>query len=121
MFLQYDIEDFWVKYPIMTEKAHSVVLSVEPALRCSRMITGAQIRAARALLGWTAADLAERSGLSTSSIQRAEAAQGVASIRADNLFRLQRALEEAGIIFIYSGECRPGGDGVRFRSSPTNN
>jgi transcriptional regulator with XRE-family HTH domain len=75
------------------------------------MITGAQIRAARALLGWTAAKLAEQSGLSSSSIQRAEAG-AVGAMRAENLFRIQRALEQAGIIFLYPGDT--GGAGVRL-------
>jgi transcriptional regulator with XRE-family HTH domain len=76
------------------------------------MITGAQIRAARGLLGWTGAELAGRSGLSTSSIQRAEATRGVSSMRADNLLRLQRAFEDAGIIFLDVGDTRRGGIGV---------
>ena len=79
------------------------------------MITGAQIRAARALLGWSASDLAEKSGVSHSSIQRAEAIDGISTMRATNLFALQRALEDGGVIFIGAGDNRSGGDGVRLR------
>lgn len=79
------------------------------------MITGAQVRAARALLGWSAAQLAERSGLSYSTIQRVESVAGVGTTRANNLLLLQQTLEEAGIIFLFAGEMRRGGDGVRLR------
>jgi transcriptional regulator with XRE-family HTH domain len=77
------------------------------------MVTGPQIRAARALLGWTAARLAQESGVSYSSVQRAEAAPGVPTTTASNLFRIQRALEQAGIIFIDANTTA--GAGVRFR------
>jgi transcriptional regulator with XRE-family HTH domain len=79
------------------------------------MITGAQIRAARALLGWTGAQLADRSGVSTSSIQRAEATRDVPSMRADNLLKIQQSLEAAGVMFVEIGDTRPGGAGVRLR------
>jgi transcriptional regulator with XRE-family HTH domain len=60
------------------------------------MITGTQIRAARAMVGWSAHQLAERSGISYSAIQRAEAVDGVPSMRAPNLlWALQKALEAA--------------------------
>jgi transcriptional regulator with XRE-family HTH domain len=77
------------------------------------MITGAQIRAARALLGWTATDLAEKSGVSYASIQRAEAVNGVSTMRAKNLYALQRALEDGGVIFL--GASDNGGDGLRLK------
>jgi transcriptional regulator with XRE-family HTH domain len=79
------------------------------------MITGAQIRAARGLLGWTAPQLAEKSGVSYSSIARAETIDGISSMRATNLFQLQRTLEDGGVVFIGAGDNRPGGDGVRLR------
>jgi len=83
-------------------------------LDADQMLTGAQTRAARALLGWSRAELADRSRISLSSIQRIEALDGVGSTRADALFRVQRAFERAGIIFLESGEQRPGGVGLRF-------
>jgi hypothetical protein len=79
------------------------------------MITGAQIRAARALLGWSAQQLADKSGVSYSAIQRAESFNTVPSMRAPNLYALQRALEDGGVVFQAAGENRPGGDGVRLR------
>jgi transcriptional regulator with XRE-family HTH domain len=81
------------------------------------MLTGAQTRAARALLGWSRAELADRSRISLSSIQRIEAIDGVGSTRADALFRVQRAFERAGVIFLDPGEQRQGGAGVRFGRS----
>jgi transcriptional regulator with XRE-family HTH domain len=79
------------------------------------MITGAQIRGARAMLGWTAAQLAEKSGISYATIQRAESIDGISSMRATNLYAIQRALEDGGVIFLGAGDNRPGGDGVRLK------
>jgi len=77
----------------------------------SRMVTGPQIRAARALLGWPADQLAERSGVSPATVWRAENAEGVPSIRAQNLFLLLRTLEQGGVRFIDA----EGGEGVGVR------
>jgi transcriptional regulator with XRE-family HTH domain len=81
------------------------------------MITGAQIRMARAALGWTVAELARRSGVSASSIQRAESADGVPTMQSTNLFRVQRTLEigdeRGAVTFIDADES--GGEGVRLR------
>ncbi len=64
------------------------------------MITAAQIRAARALLRWSAQKLAEASGVSWPTIQRMETADGVPSSLGKNLEAVQRTLESAGVIFI---------------------
>ena len=80
------------------------------------MITGAQIRAARGLLGWSAADLAQRARLSYATVQRAETAEGVPTTQAQNLFAIQQALEAGGVIFLDPGENRDGGSGVRLKS-----
>jgi len=77
------------------------------------MLSGAQIRAGRALLGWSAATLAEQSGISESTIRRAEAVDGTPRMRADNLLALQRAMEEGGALFLDAGDVRTGGEGVR--------
>lgn len=79
------------------------------------MITGAQIRAARALLGWTSQHLAGRSGINYATISRAEQFDGVPSVRAPTLAALQSALERGGIVFLADGDNRPGGPGVRLR------
>jgi transcriptional regulator with XRE-family HTH domain len=70
--------------------------------------SSAQIRAARGLVGWSQADLAEQSGLSRATINRAET--GAAS--ADALAAMQAALEKAGVLFLdENGD----GPGVRLR------
>lgn len=76
------------------------------------MITGAQLRAARGLLRWSARELAEQSGVSLPTIQRMEGVDGVPSASAKNVDAVQRALERAGVEFIPENG---GGDGVRFR------
>lgn len=80
------------------------------------MLTGTQIRAARALLGWSAQDLADRAGISHPTIQRAESHEGVPNTTAPRLFAIQDALQQAGVIFIGAGEpSANGGPGVRLR------
>jgi transcriptional regulator with XRE-family HTH domain len=78
-----------------------------------RMITGAQIRAARSLLGLSAVALAERAGVSYQTVQRGEAVAGVPPMKSPNLYAIQRALEAAGVVFIDADE--QGGPGVRLR------
>jgi transcriptional regulator with XRE-family HTH domain len=74
-------------------------------------ITGAQIRAARALLRWTAEDLADAASVGLSTIRRAEADDGVPTVTSANLKLLRITLERAGISFIPTNG---GGVGVRF-------
>src|ERR1043165_6962188 len=61
------------------------------------MITAAQLRASRALLGIDQRQLAERSGLSLPTIQRMEASEGVIRGNVDSLMKLVEALAAAGI------------------------
>ncbi|WKL23715.1 helix-turn-helix transcriptional regulator (plasmid) [Agrobacterium tumefaciens] len=75
-------------------------------------ITGAQIRAARALKRWTLQDLADRASMGLSTIRRAEAEDGVPTITTANLKLIQMTLEDSGIEFI---EANGGGVGVRFK------
>lgn len=63
------------------------------------MITGAQIRAARAFLKWTTEDLAARSGVASRTIKRFEAENGIPQGRTSTLSDLQSALESGGIEF----------------------
>ena len=74
------------------------------------MITAAQMRAARALIGWKQQELADGSGLSFATIQRMET-QGTGKSSADNVGAVQRALEVAGVQFIPENG---GGAGVRL-------
>ena len=81
-----------------------------------RMITAAQMRAARALLGMDQRDLAERTGLSLPTIQRMEASEEVIRGNVDSLMKLIAGLEEAGIVLIGDGATSAGGGrGVRLK------
>lgn len=77
------------------------------------VITPAQIRAARALIGWKQTDLAVASGVSEMSIKNIE--RGVTDARGSTLQALQRALEDAGVIFMDPGIQLDGGPGLRLR------
>ncbi|MGE4371305.1 MAG: helix-turn-helix domain-containing protein [Xanthobacter sp.] len=81
------------------------------------MITAAQLRAARALLGLDQRGLAALSGLSVPTIQRMEASDGVIRGNVDSLMKLTGALEGAGIILIGEGMLSDtGGRGVRLKA-----
>ncbi len=80
------------------------------------MITSAQIRAARALLGMDQRMLAEKAGLSLPTIQRMEASDGQVRGVVDSLVKLVQALEASGIELIGdNAQSSGGGRGVRFR------
>lgn len=72
-------------------------------------LTGAQIRAARAILNWSVGDLASHSGVSISTIRRAEMADGPSpTLRRDRLSALRDTLEERGITFLSEPGYKPG-------------
>ena len=75
-------------------------------------LSSAQIRAARALLRWSAADLARESALGVNTVRRAEVAGEETSLTAANELAVRRALEAAGVEFI---EENGGGPGVRLK------
>ena len=77
------------------------------------MIFREQIRAARALLGWSQHDLAKATNLGIATIQRIEGAKGRMAGAANSLWKIERALEEAGVIFLPGNDS--GGVGVRLR------
>ena len=83
------------------------------------MITAAQMRAARALLGIDQKTLAELSGLSVPTIQRMEASSGNVRGVVGSLTKVVAALDLAGIELIGEGATSTaGGRGVRLKSSP---
>ncbi len=83
------------------------------------MITAAQLRAARALLGVDQKRLAELSGLSVPTIQRMEASDGLIRGNVDSLMKLVGALDAAGIALINEGSVSAvGGRGVRLNIPP---
>ena len=61
------------------------------------MITNAQLRAARGLLGWSQARLAEGSGLGIATVKRMEGDRGPLRSSAENVLKVQQALEDAGV------------------------
>lgn len=78
------------------------------------MLSVRQVKAARALLAWSQADLAKASGVSYPTLARLESTDGPIGGRADTGAKLQAALEAAGVIFIdENGE----GPGVRLRKT----
>ncbi|MCW2306261.1 helix-turn-helix domain-containing protein [Rhodobium gokarnense] len=80
------------------------------------MITAAQMRAARALLGIDQKTLAARAGVSLPTIQRMEASNGHVRGVVDTLVKVVEALEASGIELIGDGAESPsGGRGVRLK------
>lgn len=80
------------------------------------MISAAQMRAARALLGIDQRQLAERAGVSLPTIQRMEASGDVVRGVVDTLTKVVDALEAAGIELIGEHRASQGsGRGVRLR------
>jgi len=79
------------------------------------MLYSSQIRAARGLLGWSQIKLAEVSGVAISTIKRMEASDVLVRAATSNIWKTQKALETAGIIFIEPQEFGPG---VRLSVDP---
>ena len=80
------------------------------------MISAAQLRAARALVGLDQKRLADLSSLSVPTIQRMEASEGVIRGNVDSLMKLIAALDAAGVELIADGAASPsGGRGVRLK------
>jgi len=81
------------------------------------MITAAQLRAARALVGMDQRALAAASDLSLPTIQRMEASEDVIRGNVDSLMKLIAALEAAGVELIGEGAVSDhGGRGVRLKA-----
>ena len=87
--------------------------NVKSSRSVPKAILGAQIRAARALLRWSVADLVRESGVSHSTIQRAEAVDGKSAMTLANSSAIRRALEAAEVELLdeNGGE----GPGARLR------
>ena len=77
-----------------------------------RPLISSQIRAARALLRWSAEDLARESAVGVTTIRRAELTEIQTSMTTANDLAVRRALEAAGVEFI---DENGGGPGVRLR------
>lgn len=84
------------------------------------MMTAAQMRAARALLGIDQKALAELSGVSLPTIQRMESSDGMVRGIIDSLTKVVEALDRAGIVLIGDQTASPaGGRGVRLKDPET--
>ena len=77
-----------------------------------RLITSGQIKAARALLGWTVAELAKTAGIGFTTMVRLESAEGIPAGNVKTLTSVKTAIEKAGIEFIGSPD---EGAGVRWQ------
>lgn len=80
----------------------------------SKKISSAQMRAARALLRWSALDLAKASKVGVATIRRVEVVDGEIPVTLANEASLRQTLESAGVEFI---DENGGGPGVRLRKS----
>ncbi|MGB6439364.1 MAG: helix-turn-helix transcriptional regulator [Methyloceanibacter sp.] len=78
------------------------------------MITPAQVKAARALLGLSQSQLAEMTGLGIATIKRLEVSTELRGA-ATTLWKVQTALEEAGVEFLPASH--ESGPGVRLKVS----
>jgi transcriptional regulator with XRE-family HTH domain len=77
------------------------------------METGAQLRAARAIVKWTRTELAKSSGVSEQTIKRLESVSGPMVANTRTVAALRQTLEAQGVIFIPGNGGPPG---VRFGS-----
>jgi transcriptional regulator with XRE-family HTH domain len=77
------------------------------------MLEAAQIRAARALLGWRQGDLSKASGVGTATIQRIEKSDRPITGYVSTLLKIETAFEKAGVQFIEEDEA--GGLGLRMK------
>jgi transcriptional regulator with XRE-family HTH domain len=78
------------------------------------LITGRQLRAARALIGWEQIDLAKRAKVARGTIRRMESFEGPIGSRTSTLLQVQQTLERSGIQFLNDD-----GPGVRLRAIAT--
>lgn len=74
------------------------------------LISGRQMKAARALVAWEQTDLAKKAGVAVSTVRRMESFDGEVGARTSTLSLVQKALERAGIEFLNDGS-----PGVRLR------
>ena len=82
------------------------------------MLTGEQLRAARAMLKVEQGELAELSSVSVETIKRLERIDGPISANSMTLDGLRRALEAEGVVFLPENGGLPG---VRLRRDPPAN
>lgn len=74
-------------------------------------MTAGQLRAARALIRWTAQELADASSVGVATIRRAELKDGPIGMTAPNIAAIKRAFGERNVEFTAESGC---GAGVRL-------
>ena len=73
------------------------------------MITGMQVRAAKALLNWSGIELATKAGVGLSTVRRIEGCDGLLETASVKVIQsIQHALEEAGVEFLGAPNDKPG-------------
>jgi len=72
------------------------------------MLSSNQIRAARALLGWSGTDLADLSGVGITTLRRYELQRGIPAANTSVLMMIKKTLESAGIEFTGDPLVNPG-------------
>jgi len=97
---------------LIINRTPKIVNSEEIGEISCHMLRSAQIRAARALLGWRQEDLSKASGVGTATIYRIEKSDEAITGYASTLIKIQAAFEQAGIAFIENDDT--GGYGLRF-------
>src|ERR1700745_1784581 len=95
------------------DRAETIICCVRMNHVIWKLLTGAQIRAARALLRWSADELAGAAKVGVATVRRAERTDGKPSMTEANKEAIHRALESAGVEFINED----GGPGVRLRKA----
>jgi DNA-binding XRE family transcriptional regulator len=85
---------------------------VGQVFRLGLVLKPAQIRAARALLGWRQEDLSKASGVGTATIHRIEKSDRPVTGYVSTVLRIQAAFEQAGIQFLEADQT--GGFGLRM-------
>jgi len=96
-------------------KTLSVAKSAPARRLCACMITARQIRAARALLGWSQQNLADKAVVSLNAVTRLE--RGEVDPRFSTVMAVQKAITKAGIEFISEDDRK--GEGVRLAKTGT--
>ena len=77
------------------------------------MIFSPEIRAGRALLGWSQLDLAEAASVGIATVRRIEGSSGAIRGAVETVWKIQLALEAAGVEFIPEDDAK--GPGVRLK------
>jgi transcriptional regulator with XRE-family HTH domain len=83
-----------------------------------KMLYVEQIRAARALLGWSQKKLAEKSDVGIATIKRIEVGNGLVVSSTRSAWRLQQTLQNGGVTFIDATTIS--GPGVLLTEPPSN-